>query len=102
MPLTDTAIRNAKPGATPFKISDGGGLHLLVQPNGARLWRLAYRFAGKQKTLALTTALKGVLKPKGRERHHTSMPREELTIFLRSLDTYDFPGALLGNARYAR
>lgn len=224
MPLTDTAIRSAKRSDAPFKISDGGGLHLLVQPNGARLWRLAYRFAGKQKTLALgayptislakaregregarkllaegvdpsvrkrrerltakvsanttlkgvalewlenqrhalnskyadeilrrleadlfpalgtrpiadidaqellqvlrrvekrgaleqarklrqtvgqvvryailtgrakhdfTTALKGALKPKGRERHHTAMPREDLTIFLRSLDTYD-------------
>ena len=224
MPLTDTAIRNAKPGATSFKISDGGGLHMLVQPNGARLWRLAYRFAGKQKTLALgayptvslakaregrdcakklladgvdpsvkkrrerltakvsanttlkgvalewlnnkrhalnsdyadeilrrldadifpalgtrpiadidaqellqvlrrvekrgaleqarklrqtvgqvvryailtgrakhdfTTALKGALMPKGRERHHTAMPREDLPTFLRALDTYD-------------
>lgn len=55
MPLTDTAIRNAKPRKQPFKISDGGGLHLLIQPNGSRLWRLAYRFAGKQKTLALGT-----------------------------------------------
>ena len=36
-----------------MKISDGGGLHLLVQPSGKELWRLAYRFAGKQKTLAL-------------------------------------------------
>jgi integrase len=53
MPLTDAAIRAAKPSPSPFKVSDGGGLHLLVQPNGARLWRLAYRFAGKQKTLAL-------------------------------------------------
>lgn len=53
MPLTDTAIRNAKPANNALKVSDGGGLHLLVQPNGSRLWRLAYRFAGKQKTLAL-------------------------------------------------
>lgn len=53
MPLTDTAIRNAKPRSGPFKISDGGGLHLLIQTSGSRLWRLAYRFAGKQKTLAL-------------------------------------------------
>ncbi|MGE0022875.1 MAG: tyrosine-type recombinase/integrase [Hyphomicrobium sp.] len=55
MPLTDTAIRNTKPRPAPFKISDGGGLYLLVQPNGSRHWRLAYRFAGKQKTLALGT-----------------------------------------------
>jgi integrase len=36
-----------------LKISDSGGLHLLVQPNGSKLWRLAYRSSGKQKTLAL-------------------------------------------------
>ncbi|WP_245518086.1 integrase arm-type DNA-binding domain-containing protein [Azorhizobium sp. AG788] len=52
MPLTDTAIRNAKGRDKPYKLSDGGGLHLLVRPDGARYWRLAYRFAGKQKTLA--------------------------------------------------
>lgn len=224
MPLTDSAVRNAKPQAKPYKIADGGGLHLLIQTNGAKLWRLAYRFAGKQKGLALgayptvslararegrenakklladgvdpsarkrrekltakvsanttlkgvalewlgnqrqalnakyadeilrrleadifpalgtrpiadvdaqellqvlrrvetrgaleqarklrqtvgqiiryailtgrakhdfTTALKGALKPKGRERHHTAMPREDLPTFLRALDSYD-------------
>jgi len=52
MPLTDTAIRNAKPKEKAVKLSDGAGLFLLIQPNGAKLWRLAYRFAGKQKTLA--------------------------------------------------
>jgi hypothetical protein len=53
MPLKDTTVRNAKRSANPKKLSDGGGLHLLVQPTGSKLWRLAYRFAGKQKTLAL-------------------------------------------------
>jgi integrase len=53
MPLKDAAVRNAKPGARPKKLSDGGGLHVLIQPTGSKLWRLAYRFAGKQKTLAL-------------------------------------------------
>lgn len=52
MPLSDLAIRNAKPRRKAFKVSDGGGLHLLVQPNGAKLWRFAYRFAGKQKLLS--------------------------------------------------
>jgi integrase len=51
--LTDTRVRNAKPGARPIKLSDAAGLHLLIKPNGSKLWRLAYRFAGKQKTLAL-------------------------------------------------
>ncbi|MCX7312465.1 MAG: tyrosine-type recombinase/integrase [Alphaproteobacteria bacterium] len=52
MPLTDTAIRNAKPARKPFKLSDGGGLYLLIEPRGTKLWRMAYRHAGKQKTLA--------------------------------------------------
>ncbi|CAK9884222.1 MAG: Prophage integrase IntS [Candidatus Erwinia impunctatus] len=37
----------------PYKLSDGGGLFLLVNPNGARYWRLKYRFGGKEKLLAL-------------------------------------------------
>ena len=53
MALTDTAIRNLKPQQTPLKKSDGGGLYLLIMPEGSKLWRLAYRFAGKQKTIAL-------------------------------------------------
>jgi hypothetical protein len=53
MPLTDTAIRNAKPRRKVIKLSDGGGLYLLIEPHGTKLWRLAYRFGGKQKTLAL-------------------------------------------------
>jgi len=52
MPLNDTAIRNAKSGKKPVKLSDGGGLYLLIQPHGTKLWRQAYRINGKQKTLA--------------------------------------------------
>jgi integrase len=53
MPLSDVACRSAKPAEKPYKISDAGGLHLLVEKNGSRLWRQAYRFDGKQKLLAL-------------------------------------------------
>ncbi len=52
MPLTDTAIRKAKPG-DKSKLFDGGGMFLLVKPNGSKCWRLKYRFAGKEKLLAL-------------------------------------------------
>jgi len=54
MSLKDIEIRNKKPGSKPTKISDGGGLHLVVQPEprGTKLWRLAYRINGKQKTLS--------------------------------------------------
>jgi integrase len=53
MPLSDATCRAAKPAEKSYKISDGGGLHLLVETNGSRLWRQAYRFDGKQKLLAL-------------------------------------------------
>jgi len=51
--LTDARLRSLKSQVTDFKLSDGGGLHLLVAKTGSKLWRLSYRFNGKQKTLAL-------------------------------------------------
>ncbi|MDP1952373.1 MAG: integrase arm-type DNA-binding domain-containing protein, partial [Betaproteobacteria bacterium] len=53
MPLTDTEIKKAKAKEKPYRMTDGGGMCLLVHPNGGKYWRLAYRFGGKQKTLAL-------------------------------------------------
>jgi hypothetical protein len=50
--LTNTAIRNARPDGNPRKLSDGGGLYLYISPSGGRLWRLNYRFDGRQKTLS--------------------------------------------------
>jgi len=52
MPLTDTKLRSLKPSGKPTKHSDAGGLFVLVTPQGSKLWRLAYRFGGKQKTLS--------------------------------------------------
>jgi integrase len=46
--LTDAAVRNAKPGQKPYKLTDGGGLFLLVQPNGGKLWRYKFRLNGKE------------------------------------------------------
>lgn len=53
MPLTDIAIRNAKAGQRVAKLSDGEGLQLWIMPTGAKLWRLAFRFDGKQKKLSI-------------------------------------------------
>jgi integrase len=53
MTLTVAQIKNEKSTGKPVKLSDGGGLFLLIQPNDKKYWRLAYRFNGKQKTLAL-------------------------------------------------
>ncbi|WP_236247388.1 tyrosine-type recombinase/integrase [Pseudomonas tohonis] len=53
MPLTDMKIRQAKPGDTPIKMTDGGGLVLEVRPNGSKLWRYRYRLAGKENLFAI-------------------------------------------------
>jgi len=53
MPLTDAKLRSAKADEKPYKISDSGGLYLLVKPNGSRLWRWKYRIAGKENHYAI-------------------------------------------------
>ena len=53
MPLTDVQIRNAKPQEKPYKMADGGGLHLYIAPTGGKLWRLKYRLHGKEKLLSI-------------------------------------------------
>ncbi len=53
MALTDTAIRNAKPKDKPYKLSDDGGLFVLVAVSGSKLWRLKYRYNGKENLLAI-------------------------------------------------
>lgn len=51
--LSALEVDKAKGKTANYKLSDGGGLYLLVTPSGGRLWRLNYRFDGKQKTLFL-------------------------------------------------
>jgi len=53
IPLSDVKIRNAKPRGKNYKLSDGGGLYLLVSSTGGKLWRFKYRYGGKEKLLAL-------------------------------------------------
>jgi integrase len=53
--LSALEVEKAKGKTANYKLSDGGGLYLLVTPSGGRLWRLNYRFDGKQKTLFLKT-----------------------------------------------
>lgn len=53
MTITDTAIKNAKPKAKPYKIYDRDRLFLLVHPNGSKYWRLRYKREDKEKVIAL-------------------------------------------------
>ena len=61
-PLTDTKIKGAKPKEKKYKLSDGGGLFLQVNPNGSKLWRLQYYFGGKRKEYAIGTLKDNTLK----------------------------------------
>lgn len=51
--LTDVQIRKAKPAEKAYKLSDSGGLFLQVAKSGSKLWRLKYRFRGKEKLLSI-------------------------------------------------
>ena len=53
MALTNITCNTAKPKEKPYKLADGGGLHLLINPTGSKLWRLKYRFLGKEKLLSI-------------------------------------------------
>lgn len=52
MPLSETAIRQAKSESKPIKMFDGRGLYLLVNPNGSRGWRFKYRIDGREKLIS--------------------------------------------------
>lgn len=68
MKLTDINVKNARPRDKPQKMSDGDGLFLFISPAGGKLWRLAYRFNGKQKNLSFgaypAVSLKGARRRK--------------------------------------
>lgn len=71
MALTDTEVRRSKPADKSYKLSDSGGLHLLVTPSGGRLWRWKYRFNGIEKQMALGRYPEVSL-AQARERHATA------------------------------
>ena len=50
---SDAEIRKAKPADKPYKITDGGGLHVYVSKAGGKSWRYRYEFGGKEKLLTL-------------------------------------------------
>jgi hypothetical protein len=55
MPLSHFRISKAAPKDRPYKLSDGFGLSLLIEPNGAKKWRFRYHLAGREKMIAFGT-----------------------------------------------
>ncbi|WP_223535386.1 tyrosine-type recombinase/integrase [Pseudomonas sp. GL-B-16] len=55
MPLTDTAVRQAKPADKGFSITDASGLSLFVAPNGTKSWHFRFSWHGKQPRMSLGT-----------------------------------------------
>ncbi|MBJ2526825.1 integrase arm-type DNA-binding domain-containing protein, partial [Salmonella enterica subsp. enterica serovar Albany] len=53
MALTDIKVRTTKPSDKPFKLTDGQGMHLLINPNGSKYWQLGYRLDCKQKVSSI-------------------------------------------------
>ena len=66
--LTDTQLSKSRPRPTPYRMTDGKGLYLVVTPSGGRLWRWKYRFEGREKLMALGQ-YPDVSLLKARERH---------------------------------
>ena len=68
--LSESAVKKAKPTAKQFKLSDGGGLYLLVHSNGSKYWRFDFRFDGKQKSSSLGVWPEVSLETARRKRDH--------------------------------
>jgi hypothetical protein len=58
VPLTSLQITNAKPRDKEYKLSDGGGLYLLITPSGGKLWRMKYRFGARKSSYPLVPSHK--------------------------------------------
>jgi len=97
MTLTDAEIRAAKPTEKPRKLFDGGGLYLLINPDGSRWWRVKYRYAGKEKLVSV-----GVYRP-GKPGHvGAKEARDQLDAIKRQLREGIDPGAARKAAKDAR
>lgn len=82
MRLTEKTIKNAPPGERPYKLFDGGGLHLFITPRGGKYWRYRYRFDGQDCTLSL-----GVY-PKVRLKQARQLHRDAQSLLAQDTDPH--------------
>ena len=92
MPLTQLTIRGARSRAKPYKLADGQGMYLHVMPNGSKYWRLKYRYAGKERLLALGVYPEVTLK----------VARQRRTEARQQLDAGADPGAQKAARKHAQ
>lgn len=95
--LTDAKIKAAKPAEKPYKLADGEGLYLYIKPNGARLWRFKYRYAGKEKVAAF-----GGYKPGSSDHVPLAEARDRLTAAKQQLRAGIDPSAAKQADKQAR
>jgi hypothetical protein len=72
--LTDVQIRKAKAADKPYKLTDGGGLHVYVTSAGGKLWRLRYEFERKEKLLSIGPYPSVRTRRSARSRHQREAP----------------------------
>ena len=73
--LTDSAIKTAKPREQAYKLSDGQGMYLEVMPTGSKLWRMKYRYEGKESRISFGAYPAVTLQ---QARQHRADAREQL------------------------
>lgn len=95
--LTDTVLKAAKPKEKPYKLSDGEGLYLLINPDGSRWWRVKYRYGGKEKLLSV-----GVYQPGAKGHVPAKEARDKLEGIKRQLRDGIDPGAARKAEKAAR
>ena len=77
MALADIKVRTAKPDTKEYSLADGGGMSLLVHPNGSKYWRFRFRFGGKQHLMAFGVYPETSLADARQKREERREKREE-------------------------
>ena len=93
MPIKEIQIRSAASADKPYKLADGGGLFLLVQPNGSKLWRMKYRFAGKERLLSFgvypAVSLSAAREKRLHAKHTLSLGQDPMAGIVQTTVPYD-------------
>lgn len=97
MSLNEVIVRKAEPRPRPYKMFDGGGLYLAVQPSGSKLWRLKYRYGGMESILSFgaypTTSLANARRKRDRARQLLASGRDPRLELSRKASAQTFEAA---------